>query len=132
MNGFVRVDTGPLQRGQEDWGVGFINTYFSGGNNSDWLLPNRLYEGGYFGIPAIAAAQHETGRYIQQRQIGVAIDPPFVRQLKELLVRTTPEDYREMRRRIEDRPLSDFVDTGDIERMTNLVSTLQHSRITQE
>ena len=43
------------------------------GANSDWLLPNRLYEAGYFGCPAIAVAGTETARAVQQRALGLVI-----------------------------------------------------------
>jgi succinoglycan biosynthesis protein ExoL len=34
------------------------------GANSDWLLPNRIYEASYFGCPSIAVAGTETARRI--------------------------------------------------------------------
>jgi succinoglycan biosynthesis protein ExoL len=90
---------------------------FDGSDNSRWLLPNRLYEGGYFGIPAIAIAGYQTGRTVRQRQLGISLDAPFVDNLKELLLRMTREDYQQMRQLIEAKPVSDFVDTGDMARL---------------
>lgn len=43
------------------------------GGNSDWLLPNRLYEAGYFGCPAIAVAGSETARVVRERALGLVI-----------------------------------------------------------
>ena len=51
----------------------------SGHDNSRWLLPNRLYEGGYFGVPAVAIAAHQTGQVVRQRQLGIAVDFPVAR-----------------------------------------------------
>ncbi|MHA3914935.1 glycosyltransferase [Halovulum sp. GXIMD14793] len=34
------------------------------GANSDWLLPNRVYEAGYFGVPGLAVAGTETARFL--------------------------------------------------------------------
>lgn len=34
--------------------------------NGRWLLPNRIYEGGLFAVPAIALAGTETGRWIDE------------------------------------------------------------------
>lgn len=87
---------------------------FGDGDNSEWLLPNRLYEGGYFGIPAIAIAGHQTGRTVRQRQLGICLDAPYVDDLKRLLLRMTRDEYRHMRKTIEAKPISDFVDTGDM------------------
>ena len=40
------------------------------GANSRWLLPNRIYEGGLFRVPALAAAETETGRWVAERGAG--------------------------------------------------------------
>src|SRR3546814_10449203 len=37
------------------WAFDFLDE----GANSDWLLPNRLYEGGYFGSVALASRSEE-------------------------------------------------------------------------
>ncbi len=43
------------------------------GANSDWLLPNRLYEAGFFGCPVIAVAGTETANAVQRRALGLVI-----------------------------------------------------------
>jgi succinoglycan biosynthesis protein ExoL len=89
----------------------------SDGENSRWLLSNRIYEGGYFGVPAIAVAGHETGRVVQERELGVVIEPPYINNLKEFLIGLNPEDYRCMRTRIEQQPVQNFLDCGDLARL---------------
>ena len=42
--------------------------------NSEWLLPNRLYDGLYFKVPMIALKNSETGRYIKELNIGWCFD----------------------------------------------------------
>lgn len=44
-----------------------------GGHNSDWLIPNRVYEASYFGIPSVAVASTQTGQFIEQRRIGYTL-----------------------------------------------------------
>jgi succinoglycan biosynthesis protein ExoL len=51
--------------------------FFEAGGNSEWLLPNRLYEGGAFGVVPIALARVETGRWLARRDIGVRLDEPL-------------------------------------------------------
>lgn len=84
------------------------------GDNSLWLLPNRLYEGGYFGIPALAIASHETGRVVRDRQLGLSLDVPLVTSLKKALLEMTCDEYLRIRQRIEATPVSHFVDTGEM------------------
>lgn len=50
--------------------------YFEVGQNSDWLLPNRLYEGGLYGAPAIALESVQTGRWLAARQAGILLKDP--------------------------------------------------------
>ena len=46
------------------------------GANSDWLLPNRLYEAGYFGCPLIAVAGTATARRLAQDGTGLIVEAP--------------------------------------------------------
>ncbi|WP_374412447.1 glycosyltransferase [Novosphingobium colocasiae] len=50
--------------------------YFEEGLNSDWLLPNRLYEGLAHGAVPIALARVETGRWLARHEVGLLIDDP--------------------------------------------------------
>lgn len=50
--------------------------YFEEGLNSEWLLPNRLYEGLAHGAVPIALAGVETGRWMARRAVGLLVDDP--------------------------------------------------------
>lgn len=93
-----------------------------GGDNSQWLLPNRLYEGGYFGVPAIAIDGHETGRVVRQRQLGITLDNPIAHELGDLLSQLTREEYKQLRQRIESLPATNFVDYGDLAQLRQATS----------
>lgn len=45
--------------------------------NSKWLLPNRIYEGGYYGVPPFAPADSETGRWIEAHNFGFTLPEPL-------------------------------------------------------
>lgn len=51
---------------QFTWAIDF----FEEGQNSSWLLPNRLYEGCLYGTLPITVAGTETARFIETRDIG--------------------------------------------------------------
>ncbi|WP_024588097.1 glycosyl transferase family 1 [Aliihoeflea sp. 2WW] len=53
-----------------NWAIDF----FEEGLNSEWLLPNRLYEGGRHGAIPIARAGTETARFLADRGIGIVLD----------------------------------------------------------
>lgn len=61
--------------------------WYEAGANSLWLLPNRIYEGGYFATPPIAPAGTETARWIERRGAGFTIAEPVEETLKALIAR---------------------------------------------
>lgn len=48
--------------------------YFEEGGNSQWLLPNRLYEGGRYASVPIALANVETGIWLKAHNLGLTIE----------------------------------------------------------
>lgn len=67
-----------------NWAIDF----FEEGMNSEWLLPNRLYEGGRYGAVPIARAGTQSGRFLTERGIGIVLDTcsadEIVRMFREL------------------------------------------------
>jgi succinoglycan biosynthesis protein ExoL len=61
--------------------------WYEEGANSLWLLPNRIYEGGYFATPALAPAGTETARWIEARGAGLIFDEPAGGALAALIGR---------------------------------------------
>ena len=55
--------------------------WYEAGANSLWLLPNRIYEGGYFATPALAPAGTETGAWIERMEAGFTLDEPVDQSL---------------------------------------------------
>ncbi|GAM96395.1 glycosyltransferase [alpha proteobacterium U9-1i] len=55
--------------------------YYEAGGNSDWLLPNRLYEGLRFAGVPIALIGTETARWLTSRCLGVTLGEPLAAEL---------------------------------------------------
>ena len=70
------------------------------GANSDWLLPNRIYEASWFGCPSIAVADTQTGRKIQEDGLGYVIGAPNAIELEELLLELNANKIQECSNRI--------------------------------
>jgi succinoglycan biosynthesis protein ExoL len=60
------------------------------GANSEWLLPNRIYEASWFGRPSVAVAGTETGRRIVADGLGFVVPAAEPEALVALLRRLTP------------------------------------------
>lgn len=72
------------------------------GSNSDWLLPNRIYEASWFGCPSVAVADTETGRRVQRDNLGAVVDSPDAVVLSALLTRLSAAELAAMSARLLD------------------------------
>jgi succinoglycan biosynthesis protein ExoL len=83
------------------WAIDF----FEEGLNSNWLLPNRLFEGCRYGAVPVAMRRTETGRFLSDRHMGFLIDDASPRALAECLGSIDRDAYAQMRGKIlaEDR-----------------------------
>lgn len=59
--------------------------WYEEGANSLWLLPNRIYEGGYFAVPAIAPKGTETAKWLMERHAGFELAEPVDETLRGLV-----------------------------------------------
>jgi succinoglycan biosynthesis protein ExoL len=99
------------------WGFDFLDK----GGNSDWLLPNRLYDAGYFNVPILAAAPTETGRRVAELGIGWTFGPDFVGELEHFLATVTAAEVAGRRRFMAELPRSLFCDDDDTKRLIKSV-----------
>lgn len=72
------------------WAIDF----FEEGLNSDWLLPNRLYEGCLNGAIPIALAGTETAAFIQRLGIGMVVPDIALETLNAVFSAMTPDRIR--------------------------------------
>jgi len=60
--------------------------WYEAGANSLWLLPNRVYEGGYFGTPALAPSGTQTAHWLATKAGGFFLDEPVAASLEATVV----------------------------------------------
>jgi succinoglycan biosynthesis protein ExoL len=56
--------------------------FHEAGGNSDWLLPNPLYEGGLFHAVPLAYGPVEAGQWLARQQAGVLFEEPLAEGLR--------------------------------------------------
>lgn len=61
--------------------------FMEAGYNSVWLLPNRIYEGGYYCTPSIAPAGTETAGWVEHHACGFTVSEPLGETLPALIAR---------------------------------------------
>ncbi len=83
------------------------------GTNSDWLLPNRLYEGGLYAVPALARVGTATARKVKADGLGFSFEEPLHDSIGEFLRQLEFAEYEEVRKRIKILRGSQFVDDSD-------------------
>lgn len=87
-----------LSRIYEDSDLVWAGDFMEAGYNSIWLLPNRIYEGGYYGTPAIAPKGTQTGDWIESGRCGFTLSEPIDDTLPELV-----QHLQDNRQEIEER-----------------------------
>ncbi len=99
--------------------------YIDAGTNSDWLIPNRIYEGGLLGTVALARRDTATGRLVEGRGYGFAFDEPLESAVVAFLRGLDPDTYEQARSRVSKVPRDAFVDHHD---SADLVASLRSLR----
>lgn len=67
--------------------VVWAGDFMEAGYNSVWLLPNRLYEGGYHAVPPIAPHGTQTAAWSSTREAGFAVAEDIAETLPALIAR---------------------------------------------
>jgi succinoglycan biosynthesis protein ExoL len=91
--------------------VVWAGDFMEAGYNSVWLLPNRLYEGGYYAVPPIAPTGTQTAQWISQRNVGFTLEENLASTLSELVERLVVDRslIAERRARLLELPAETFV-----------------------
>jgi len=92
--------------------VVWAGDFMEAGFNSSWLLPNRIYEGGYYATPAIAPAGTETAAWINRNDCGISVEEPLDETLPELFASLLSDRSRlaACRQRLLEMPNEVFVE----------------------
>jgi hypothetical protein len=90
------------------WAIDF----FEDGANSEWLLPNRLYEGGAHGAVPIALATVETGRWLAREATGILLEQPIAENLLRYFAGLTRPVYMQAVQSLMAVPRDRWVDGG--------------------
>ena len=114
--------------------------FYEEGQNSDWLLPNRLYEGSAFGAVPLALADVETGRWLERRGCGVLLTAPVADALGSFFESLSPAVYGEELRRLLGLPRSDLIETDEaatafgarLRQLTGLAEPVSNSMLQEE
>lgn len=83
--------------------------FHDAGANSKWLLPNRLYEGGYYAAPPLAPSDSETGRWIEARGFGFTLPEPLEETLPQFVGELERSALVQARAQLLAAPESDFL-----------------------
>ncbi|CAD7038494.1 glycosyl transferase family 1 [Pseudorhizobium endolithicum] len=91
------------------WAIDF----FEEGLNSNWLLPNRLYEGSLFGAVPIALSSTETGRVLDRRNLGLTLEKADPQELVRQFEAMDADRYRRLFDEIGNTPRSMWLANAD-------------------
>lgn len=114
------------------WAIDF----YEAGQNSNWLLPNRLYEGCRYGSVPIAMQGTETSLFLQERGIGFSLGEPTVEALATLFDAMDTDRYERACENITAQERATWVfDQNDcrtlMERLGRLTHANEHGALLQ-
>ena len=92
--------------------------------NSAWLLPNRIYEGGCFGVPAIAGKATETGRWIESNGLGWSFSEPLAEPLATFFETLETRQWAMVKQQCAAHPRLEFVGEGDYVRLAEALKEI--------
>jgi succinoglycan biosynthesis protein ExoL len=102
--------------------------YYEVGQNSTWLLPNRIYEGSLYGTVPIGVTGVETGCWLAKRGAGLVLDEPLERHLIDFFRYLDNETYSKLAGQVEGLPRTDLVsDQADCRALVEALCAAQHS-----
>jgi succinoglycan biosynthesis protein ExoL len=94
--------------------------FFDPGPISDWLLPNRLYEGGLFGAVPLALRTAETGRWLDRYHAGILLDEELEASLPAFFAGLDRDRFDAARRAMAAIPVGAFLhDQADCASLTS-------------
>lgn len=100
--------------------VVWAGDFMEAGFNSVWLLPNRIYEGGYFATPAICPQGTQTAKWVGDRNCGFTLPEPLERSLPSLLneIAHDRSQIERLRQTLTELPNDAFVQPAGLMRAT--------------
>jgi succinoglycan biosynthesis protein ExoL len=84
--------------------------YYEDGQNSSWLLPNRIYEGSVHGAVPIALARVETASWLERQGVGVVLDEPVEQRLATFFGSLDTNAYSRLAAEVAALPRAHLVD----------------------
>lgn len=82
--------------------------WYEAGQNSSWLLPNRLYEASAYGVVPIALASVETGRWLARHDAGLLLTDGLT-ELDLAVEQPDDRQWQSLRGKVMAIPMSDLV-----------------------
>jgi hypothetical protein len=96
--------------------------YYEDGQNSSWLLPNRIYEGSAHGAVPIALAGVETATWLDKEGAGVVLQEPLEERLTEFFASLDAQLYGRLAAEIAALPRAHIVDErADCRELVNAI-----------
>jgi len=91
--------------------------------NSKWLLPNRIYEAGLFGIPQLGFCDNTAiSKYIMSLNIGWVIEVASIESLERFFSSLTHNQYQQIKSNYVDLPSDQFSGDEQVKSLLNNIN----------
>jgi len=93
--------------------------YYEEGFCSEWLLPNRLYEAGFYGVPLLTRSGTASAARTLDLGIGWALTEPMVESTLAFLDELSAPAFAAVAQRVAETPRAVFVEDGEAATLLN-------------
>ncbi len=83
------------------------------GYNSDWLIPNRIYEASYFNTLSLAVDGTQTAECVKLNELGYVLPDAKINTATNLIANLNKLDINKKQHALNNKPASDFIITED-------------------
>lgn len=119
-----------LERVYGDCDLVWSQDLWQRGGNSDWLLPNRIYEASWFGCPSVAVADTETGRRVATSGLGFTIECATADALADLVRNLSQDELRAASEKLLAMPERSFrLEVADVAKALGAAETAKQIRL---
>lgn len=99
------------------WAIDFLDA----GSNSDWLLPNRIYEGGLYNAISIARDATATGDMVNRNKLGIVLSEPIDEPFLQWLEAMDAHAYQDLRQSAGSASRALFIDEEDTAQLLEIL-----------
>jgi succinoglycan biosynthesis protein ExoL len=121
---YLSPDDCPYMYGNVD--IAWVSYPYEGTQVGNWMWArtNRFYEACFYGKPMIAQSGTEDGRVVEEKDLGMCLDPSDINACAEQILTIRPDDLQRWRNNIRQLPENLYIYTDEHQRLLDILNSI--------